>query len=193
MKKITTSLLLVFLFIGCAGTYLDPNDQYFRGMRFFDRKNFEMAKRDWEPLAYTGDCDAQYRYGTLFFFGAGVPQDFATAHKWLSPAANQGQAFAQMLLATMYAHDYMEHHSPGGMESYFNCLKGCRYEKDMMVAYQWMRLAERYTPYDNFRQFAKMQSEKFKKSLTPQQATKADVYVEQWKPSPAQCHQRKMR
>lgn len=190
MYKIAT-IILVVLLSGC-GTYYDPNDPYMRGIRSFDRNSFEMAKRDWEPLANAGDCDAEYRYGTLYFFGAGVPQDHLTAHKWFSTSANRGQAFSQMLLATMYAHDYMEHHTVA-MKSFFNCEKGCGFEKDMATAYQWMRLAERYTPYDNFRQFAKIKSEEFKQSLTSEQTAKADRYVEEWKPSPAQCKQRKMR
>jgi hypothetical protein len=190
MHRIWSAVLVASL-TACA-TYYDPSDSYWRGVRFFDRNSFEMARQEWEPLAKAGDCDAEYRYGTLYFFGAGVPQDYSAAQKWLSRAANQSQAFAQMLLATMYAHDYMEHHT-FNMKSYFNCTSGCGYEKDMVAAYQWMRLAERYTPYDNFREFARAQSGKFKQSLSTEQVTKADLYVEQWKPSPVQCQQRKMR
>ena len=46
-------------------------------------------------MAEAGDCDAQYRYGTLFLLGAGIPKDEAVAVDWLSKAATQGQYRAQ--------------------------------------------------------------------------------------------------
>ena len=74
-------VVFVFLLSSCS-TYYDPNDPYMRGVRFFDRKNYEAAKQYFEPLANASDCDAQYRYGTLYFLGAGVPENFQTAKKW---------------------------------------------------------------------------------------------------------------
>ncbi len=165
------------------------NDPYILGILSFNSRNYEIAKQYWKPLSDAGDCDAQYRYGTLYFFGTGVPQDYETANKWWLTAANQGQATAQMLLATMYAHDYMEIHS-FAFQSHFNCDNRCGYQKDMETAYQWARLAERYTPYESFREFTKARSAQFKQSLTPEQITKAERYVQEWKPSPALCQQR---
>ena len=191
--KISNIFIGSFLFVLCGcGTYYDPADPYVRGIRSFDQKNFEAAKREWEPLANAGDCDAEYRYGTLYFFGAGVPQDFKAANKWWSNAANQGQAFSQFLLATMYAHDYLEIRTPG-MRMSFNCkVQDCGFEKDMPEAYQWARLAERYSPYEDNRGHAKEKAEDFKKSLTAEQLAKADRYVQEWKPSPSQCKQREI-
>ena len=84
------------------GTYYDPTDRYARGLRLFDRGQHANAISVWKPLAEAGDCDAQYRYGTLFFLGAGVQQSFDLARDWWSKAANQGQYRAQLMLATMY-------------------------------------------------------------------------------------------
>jgi len=168
------------------------NDPYILGILSFNSRNFEITKQYWKPLSDAGDCDAQYRYGTLYFFGTGVSQDYEAANKWWVAAANQGQAAAQMLLATMYAHDYMEVHSYA-FQSYFNCDNGCGYQKDMEVAYQWARLAERYSPYESLREFTKARSEQFKQSLTSEQISKAERYVQEWKPSPAPCQQRKIR
>ena len=73
--------------------------------------------------------------GELYVFGAGVPQDYKIAHeRWLS-AANKGQAFAQALLATMYAHDVVSVKTVA-MTAWYNCQNGCGYEKDVLVAYQ---------------------------------------------------------
>jgi hypothetical protein len=48
-----------------------------RGLRFFDRGQYANAIRDWKPLAEEGDCNAQYRYGTL-----------SSMSRVLSPLAN---------------------------------------------------------------------------------------------------------
>jgi len=48
----------------------------------------------------------------------------------------------------------------------------------VLVAYQWMCLAERYSPYDDDRKSAARKAEKYKQSLTAeQQASKADRYI----------------
>jgi hypothetical protein len=142
-------------------------------------------------LANAGDCDAEYRMGTLYFLGAGVSQDYKIAHeRWLT-AANKGQAFARALLATMYAHDvvFIKTHI---MTAWYNCRNGCGYEKDVLVAYQWMRLAERYTPYDAGRNSAREGAEKYKQSLTAKQIAEADRYVQEWTPPLGQCKQRRI-
>jgi len=105
-------------------------NDYMRGLRWFDRKNFEAARRSWEPLASASDCDAEAGMGTLYFFGAGVPQDYKIAHRWWLTAANRGQAFAQTFLATVYAHDRMSIRAAvGGGVTTYDCRQGCGYEK----------------------------------------------------------------
>jgi hypothetical protein len=161
-------------------------------MRWFDRKYFDHAKSFWEPLANQGDCDAQYRMGTLYFLGTGTQIDYKKAHQWFSSAANQGQAFGQHLLAIMYAHSYTEISTPNAIMA-FNCLKGCGYEKDMVAAYQWERLAERHTPYEPYREHVmKVMAEQFKQGVTADQLSKANHYIDAWQPS-AKCEQRKVR
>jgi uncharacterized protein len=173
------------------GTYFDPSDNYVRGIRYFDHKSFEMARQSWEPMAKAGDCDAEYRMGTLYFLGAGVPMDYKAAHEWWLTAANKGQAFAQFLLAVMYAHDVVSVKTVN-MTAWFNCRQGCGYEKDLLAAYQWMRLAERNTPYDDNRKYANEIAEKYKQSLTAGQISDADRYVREWKPPLGQCEQRRI-
>lgn len=183
-------LVLALLPTACT-TYYTSNDPYVVGVRWFDRNQFAYAKQLWEPLANSGDCDAQYRIGAMYFLGAGVPEDHKTAYKWLSLAANQGQAFAQHLLGVMYAHGYSELRNLH-MIMAFNCVSGCGIEKDMLVAYQWNLLAERNTPYENFRPLLEHYTAKYKSSLTPEQVFKAQNYVNAWTASPAQCKQRKV-
>jgi TPR repeat protein len=172
---------LVVLLSACS-TY----DPYQRGIRHFDDNNGEQARQQWEPLAQAGDCDAQYRMGTLYFRGVGVPKDYKIAHYWWLRAANLGQPLAQAMLAHMYAHENTGVKTATSTIR-ISCEKGCGYGKDMAAAYQWMQLVARYTPHDRARVQAKEKSEQYRQSLTAEQIAKADRYVETWQPSPAQC------
>jgi TPR repeat protein len=189
MKK---TLLAVFLLLsGCAGTDTDSSvdsmDPYVKGVQYFDDGKFEAARREWEPLVRAGDCDAQYRYGTLYFFGVGVPKDFRTAEKWWFSAAKRGHAVSQMLLGIMHGGGYVEMRDPG-MRIFFNCRKSrCVSEKNPVAAYQWMRLAERNADDDGFRKAARKKAEALQKALTAEQAANADDYARGWRPSPERC------
>ena len=59
---------------------------------------FQLCK----PLAEQGDADAQNKVGWAYFYGKGVPQDYAEALKWFQLAAEQGWAKSQMNLGYMY-------------------------------------------------------------------------------------------
>src|SRR3954451_12402561 len=99
-------VLTVVVAAGCVpGTYYDVNDRYVIGMRWFDRDRYDEAIHYWKPLAEAGDCDAQYRYGTLFLLGAGVPKAPGTAVEWWLKAANQGQYRAQVALGHAYSRE----------------------------------------------------------------------------------------
>ncbi len=53
--------------------------------------------------AEQGDASAQYRLGNRYYYGRGVPQDFAEAVVWYRRAAEQGYSEAQFILGHMYA------------------------------------------------------------------------------------------
>lgn len=50
-----------------------------------------------------GDVDAQFRLGSIYFNGDGVPENRKEAVKWLRKAAEQGHSFAQYALGHLYA------------------------------------------------------------------------------------------
>jgi len=64
--------------------------------------------KDADPLAQlqtaaqSGDANAQFWLGTMYYLGQGVPQDYAQALSWYRKAAAQGYALAQNNLGTMY-------------------------------------------------------------------------------------------
>src|SRR6266550_5676300 len=49
------------------------------------------------------DPQAQYKRGTDYWYGSGVPQDYAEAANWFRKAAERGHAEAQYRLAQMLA------------------------------------------------------------------------------------------
>ncbi len=55
-----------------------------------------------QPLAVTGDPDAQYKLGTLYYAGNGTKQDYAKSFLWYRRAALQGNIEAQYSLGNMY-------------------------------------------------------------------------------------------
>ena len=51
--------------------------------------------------AATGDAEAQFRLGLMYYFGDGVPMDWSEARTWLRKASEQGRADAQAKLGAM--------------------------------------------------------------------------------------------
>jgi hypothetical protein len=69
-----------------------------------------------------GDAETQYRTGSIYYYGRGVPQDYVEALRWYRRAADQGMAVAQ------YAVSYCLSHGRGLPE-------------DRAEAVQWLRKA----------------------------------------------------
>src|SRR5437870_2627776 len=57
----------------------------------------------WRLLAEQGDAGAQSVLGFMYYFGKGVPQDYAQAVLWYRRAAEQGRSESQVNLGYMYA------------------------------------------------------------------------------------------
>src|SRR6516162_11187141 len=55
---------------------------------------FGRAAADLRTIAESGNSDAQYRLGSLYRVGRGVPQDDLLAFKWMKAAAEQNHARA---------------------------------------------------------------------------------------------------
>ncbi len=222
MRCVLSICAVPLLIAACAmmpGTYYDPTDRYIVGLRWFDRGVYATAIDYWKPLAENGDCDAQFRYGTLFHLGYGVPADEQTALEWTRKAADQGQAFAQMILAGAYLYDGIPASTPK-TEVIIACSRGCGRDKDLVKAYVWARLSRDNAVYKgqrkladfyvtalegNLEAVAKMSEKGLsadempelsewvkERTLTPDELVQAEQLINAWKPSPSLCKQRKM-
>jgi TPR repeat protein len=72
------------------------------GLAAYERFDFATALTVLEPLAEQGNVEAQLRLGLMYHKGLGVTADSAKAMKWLRLAADQENAQAQFVLATIY-------------------------------------------------------------------------------------------
>lgn len=89
MKTKNLSIFLTVLLIACSDVDDNPKP---------DRTQFEILLEK----AQQNDAEAQYNLGTMYYYGGGVPQNFATAKAWYEKAAAQGDIRSQNNLGFMY-------------------------------------------------------------------------------------------
>ncbi len=69
--------------------------------------------------ANQGDANAQYDLGRMYFWGRGMPQDFAEANSWYQKAAAQGSAKAKYAIGDLYYYgDGVPQSYPGALAWY---------------------------------------------------------------------------
>jgi TPR repeat protein len=74
------------------------------GIAAMHRKDYPAALQLLEPLARSGNAQAQLRMGLLHYHGHGVRESDKQAVQWFERAARQGLAEAQFQLGNMYAY-----------------------------------------------------------------------------------------
>lgn len=70
-----------------------------------EKGDYDRARRLVQPLAETGNVDAQYELGFLYYLGPpdlDVKQDYTKAREWWEKAAAQGKAYASLHLGFLY-------------------------------------------------------------------------------------------
>lgn len=86
-------------------TFINPSAwaDYQAGLTAFGAGNYDLALKEWKPLAEGGDPKAQHGMGLLYEMGKGVEKpDYAQAAKWYELAAKQHFAAAENNLALLY-------------------------------------------------------------------------------------------
>jgi hypothetical protein len=131
---------------------------YQAGMDAYNRGDYATALREWRPLAERGDPSAQFRLGSLYENGDGVPRDFATARQWYEKAAAQGDAKAQFYLGIQSAYG-----EDGPM--------------DLVQAHMWYSLAA-----GNGNAHAPGYRDDLARQMTPAQLAEARKRAREWKP-----------
>ncbi len=96
MKKRIWATLLLLPLLGYASYFSD-------GMRAYKQGDYEEAKKLFElAVEEDGAQQAQYFLGLLYLEGKGVDRDIVTAKRFLTRAADLGNARAKCYLAKVY-------------------------------------------------------------------------------------------
>ena len=97
--RFITLCISVILLIGSVGASIANSlDDAFDA---YNADEYQTTARILTPLAKKGDAEAQYYLGVIYDNGFGVPQDYQTAVKWYTSAAEQvelGFLYAILLL-----------------------------------------------------------------------------------------------
>ncbi len=143
--------LVVIAATAIAGPYED-------GVAAHDRGDYANALRFIRPLADQGGAAAQFKLGSMYAEGEGVPRDDVEAMKWIRLAARQGNSEAQNALGIRYAES-------GGVVP-----------QDYFRAYMWFDLSAMQGNQD-----AADNRDKTARLMTPAQITAAQGMARQWK------------
>ena len=159
-------------------------DNYKLGLRWYQQGQYDIAKKMWKPMAESGDCDAEYAIGLLYFNGLGVRKNRDTALEWWERAAKQAQPQALNSLGIVYAHTRAPYTT-------LDCKKGCGEPRNLQEAYKWFGLAEKYGPPREVN-FAQKSINRISNELSVAQIQEAKNMVEGWQPEPVKCKSRNL-
>jgi S1-C subfamily serine protease len=170
MKWCVAVFLLVVL---CAGLQLHAQQSDTNSVENINAK------------AESGDAIAQHNLALRYFYGKGVPENYAEAAKWYRKAADQGDASAQSMLGYFYYFgvgvtvDYAEavkwyrkaaeQGDSNGQNNLGRCYEtGNGVAKDYVEAYKWLNLASAQGWWS-----AKETLSFIEKKMTPEQIAEA--------------------
>ncbi len=72
------------------------------GRRALANGDFDVAVKQFKPLAEAGDSEAQSHLGSLYYVGKGVEKSIDESYSWYQKAADQGNVDAQYSIGNMY-------------------------------------------------------------------------------------------
>lgn len=96
IKTIFSILLVATLLQACASPHMSQEFQL--GKIRFEDGNYKQAFHDLLPLAASGNCEAQYAVGYMYYYGLGVPKDCESGVFWMKKSADQHYEPAQKAL-----------------------------------------------------------------------------------------------
>ena len=92
MKTPATICLTLAMLLGSAG--MSWSADFKKGLAAAKSGDFSTSLREWTPLAEQGNATMQSLVGSMYAEGKGVQQNYKTAVKWYTLAAEQGSSSA---------------------------------------------------------------------------------------------------
>ncbi len=175
----------------------DPRAQFIMGSHHLEKRDFTKAAEWFEKAARRGLAVAQYRLGTLYERGRGVPRDVKKALDWYEKAAKAGNVKAMHNLAVMLTNGqggrtsyaeaarwFLSAARHGLRDSQYNLAvlyqRGLGVLKDEEEAYKWFGIAARIGDADA----ARLQGT-LKAHLDKETIGRLDREIASWKPARA--------
>lgn len=93
---------LVLIVLIAVGWPTAGRADYDDGFAAFQAGDYQAAFREWEPLAQSGEVDAQFALGYLYEYGEGVTQSYRQAAYWYGKAADAGDIDAAVAMGYLY-------------------------------------------------------------------------------------------
>ncbi len=174
---------------------------YQEGKAAFDKRDFETAWKELDPLAKQGNPDAMFLVGTMHHVGGGTPVSYKDAAEWYRKAADAGKIDAVFTMGVIYEGGigqprsiteafkwYKKSADRGfyaGIIKVANMYgKGQGIAKDNAQAYLWFSIAELRAPKDSNDRFElPIVKDKLGALLTKEQVADADRKAKAWKPA----------
>lgn len=97
----------------------DAEDEFRRGLSAYNTGDYVTAYRLWLPLAENAEPRAEAGVGFMLFRGLGVALDDKEAARWLTRAAEHGQAEGQLMLGLLH------YYGRGVQRSYVRAFAWC--------------------------------------------------------------------
>ncbi|HEB92272.1 MAG TPA: sel1 repeat family protein [Gammaproteobacteria bacterium] len=94
-------LLAASMALAIFGGSLQAED-YNEGFLAAEAGDYVTAVAKWQPLAESGDANAQFNMALIYHKGLGVAADEARAVGWYHRAADNGSQYAQEFLSAAY-------------------------------------------------------------------------------------------
>lgn len=101
MTRLIIATIVLFIVVGVAGWLLYDKEPEV-DQELVKKMQLVTKFKDVEPLAQSGNKQAQYQLGGLYEMGEGVSQNNKMAAMWYQKAADQGHGGAQYNLGRMY-------------------------------------------------------------------------------------------
>lgn len=174
---------------------------YKEGKAAFDKRDFDTAWKELEPLAKQGNADAMFLVGSMYHLGAGTPVSYKDAAEWYRKSADAGKLDAIFTMGVVYEGGIGQARSIGeafkwykksadrgfyaGILKVANMYgKGQGIPKDNAQAYLWYSIAELRAPKDsNDRYELPIVKDKLSTLLTKEQVADAERKAKAWKPA----------
>ena len=94
MRYLVILFMLPWLLSGCLHNPSFAELNLKQGIEYFRTEHYREAFIRLKPLAMSGQCDAQYAIGYMYYYGKGVVEDRKKAWYWIHRAVEAKQPAA---------------------------------------------------------------------------------------------------